>query len=84
MLQCGFGGPLKTTETMPGPILGWHPRLVLMDDLEAAKTAVLQALALDPRFSLSSLSAKLQTISAASDKRERFLNTLLRAGMPEG
>jgi hypothetical protein len=59
---------------------------VQLDDLEAARAAVQQGLALDPNFNVSRLRAKmpLPINSALSAKHERFLISLLRAGMPEG
>jgi TolB-like protein len=60
--------------------------LVELDDLEAARAAVQQALALDPNMNVSRLRAKFgpPANSTVSAKRGRFLDSLLRAGMPEG
>jgi hypothetical protein len=64
---------------------GLAAALVQLDDLEAAKAAVQQTLALDPYINLSRLRAKLLFMySTLDDKSELLLNSLLRAGMPEG
>jgi TolB-like protein/class 3 adenylate cyclase/Tfp pilus assembly protein PilF len=81
-----FRRAIENNRNFAWPHFGLASALVLMDDLEAARTSVRQAVALDPNINLSRLRAKLQppANSTQSAKRERFLNSLFRAGMPEG
>ena len=81
-----FRRAIENNRNYAWPHFGLASALVLLDDLEAARTAVQQALALDPNVNVSRLRAKLvpPANSTLSAKRERFLSSLLRAGMPEG
>jgi tetratricopeptide (TPR) repeat protein len=65
---------------------GLAAALVQLNDLEAARAAMQQGLALDPNFNVRRLRAKMPPPinSLLSAKHERFLNSLLRAGMTEG
>jgi len=77
---------IETNRNYAWSHFGLAAALVQLDDLEAARAAVQQGLALDPNFNVSRLRAKmpLPINSALSAKHERFLISLLRAGMPEG
>jgi len=82
-----FRRAIENNRNYAWPHFGLAAALVLLDDLEAARVAMQQALALDPNINVSRLRAKLAPVppnSTLSAKRERFLNSLLRAGMPEG
>jgi TolB-like protein/class 3 adenylate cyclase len=81
-----FRRAIENNRNYSWPHFGLASALVLMEDLEAARTAVQHALALDPNINVGGLRAKMvpPPNSALSAKRERFLNSLLRAGMPEG
>jgi TolB-like protein/Tfp pilus assembly protein PilF len=79
-----FRRAIESNRNYAWPHLGLAAALVELDDLEAARTAVQQALAVDPKVNISSLHAKLLVNPVLRDKREWFLNSLLKAGMPEG
>jgi TolB-like protein/class 3 adenylate cyclase/tetratricopeptide (TPR) repeat protein len=81
-----FRRAIENNRNYAWPHFGLASALVLLDDLEAARASVQQAVALDPNINVTRLRAKLAppVNSASSAKRERILNSLLRAGMPEG
>jgi TolB-like protein/Tfp pilus assembly protein PilF len=79
-----FRRAIESNRNYAWPHLGLAAALVELDDLEASRTAVQQALAVDPKVNASSLRAKLLVNPALMDKREWFLNSWLKAGMPEG
>ena len=58
--------------------------LVQLGDMKEARAAVQQARLLDPNVSVSRLRAKMVAINTSvDDKRERLLDSLRQAGMPE-
>ena len=80
-----FRRAIENNRNYSWPHFGLAAALVQLGDVEAAKAAVQQALALDPNINLNGLRAKMTAINSGTDgKGERFLNSLLRAGMPEG
>jgi TolB-like protein/class 3 adenylate cyclase/Tfp pilus assembly protein PilF len=80
-----FRRAIESNRNYAWPHAGLASALVQLGDLEAAKVAMKQALALDPNFNLGNLIAKLGPVnSVLKDKRERLFSSLLRAGMPEG
>jgi TolB-like protein/class 3 adenylate cyclase len=81
-----FRRAIETNRNYAWSHFGLAAALVQLDDLEAARAAMRQGLALDPNFNVSRLRAQMlpRIESALNAKRERFLNSLLRAGMPEG
>lgn len=79
-----FRRAIENNRNYSWPHFGLAGALVQLGEIEAAKAAVQQARALDPNINLSGLRAKMMAInSTPDDKSERFLNSLLSAGMPE-
>jgi TolB-like protein/class 3 adenylate cyclase/Tfp pilus assembly protein PilF len=80
-----FRRAIENNRNYSWPHFGLAGALVQLGDMEAARAAVRQALALDPSINLRRLRAKFATINPAfDDKHERLLDSLLQAGMPEG
>jgi TolB-like protein/Tfp pilus assembly protein PilF len=79
-----FRRAIESNRNYAWPHLGLGAALVELDDLEAARTSVQQALAVDPKVNVGSLRAKLLVNPVLRDKPEWFLNSLVKAGMPEG
>ena len=81
-----FRRAIENNRNYAWPHFGLASALVLLNDLEAARTSVRQALALDPNINVSRLRAKLMppAKSTLGAKQDRLLKTLLSAGMPEG
>jgi TolB-like protein/Flp pilus assembly protein TadD len=78
-----FRRAIENNRNYAWPHFGLAAALVELDDLVAARTAVQQALGVDPIVNVGSLRAKLLANPVLRDKREWFLSSLLRAGMPE-
>jgi tetratricopeptide (TPR) repeat protein len=67
------------------PHLGLAAALVQLGAVEEAKAAVQEALKLDPNFNIRLFRTKLPPIDPSlEDRRERYLESLRIAGMPEG
>ena len=79
-----FRRAIESNRNYAWPHFGLASALLELDDLEAARTAVQQALVVDPSINVSGLCAKLLVNPVLRDKSEWFLDNLLRAGMPEG
>jgi TolB-like protein/Tfp pilus assembly protein PilF len=79
-----FRRAIESNRNYSWPHFGLAGALVQLGEIKAAKAAMQQALVLDPNINLSGLRAKMMAINSSSDdKSERFLNSLISAGMPE-
>ena len=79
-----FRRAIENNRNYSWPHFGLAGALVQLGEIKAAQAAMQQALALDPNINLSGLRAKMMAINSSSDdKSERFLNSLLSAGMPD-
>ena len=79
-----FRRAIENNRNYSWPHFGLASALVQLGDLEAARAAVQQSLLLDPNITVSRLRTKMLSINPALDeKNERFLSSMLRAGMPE-
>jgi tetratricopeptide (TPR) repeat protein len=80
-----FRRAIENNRNYSWPHFGLAGALVQLGEIKSAKAAMQQAIALDPNINLSGLRAKMLAINSTSDyKSERFLDSLLSAGIPEG
>ena len=79
-----FRRAIENNRNYSWPHLGLAVALVQLGEMGAARAAVEQAMLLDTKINLREVRAKTEANAALEDRREWFLDSLLRAGMPEG
>ncbi|MBR0797985.1 adenylate/guanylate cyclase domain-containing protein [Bradyrhizobium jicamae] len=80
-----FRRTIEENRNYAGSHVGLASALVQLGATEEAKAAMREALKLDPNSTITALQAKLPPVSAALQaRRERYLESLRIAGMPEG
>jgi TolB-like protein/class 3 adenylate cyclase len=80
-----FRKAIEDNRNYAWPHLGLASALVRLGAPEEAEAAMREALALDPNFNIRLLRTKLPPIDPTlQDRRQRYLDSLSAAGMPEG
>lgn len=80
-----FRRAIEDNRNYAWPHLGLAGALARLGSIDPAKAAMREALVLDPHFSIRSLKSKLPPIDPRlQQRRERWLEALRIAGMPEG